>query len=126
MNCCAGHEACRVTVAGVERCFGETPPDEPCLPDLAPCAFSDECCCGLCAFDETGALVCCPEGTGCIEDGDPCTTDVDCCSGNCNESGFCGPDEVPCVELGGECETDEDCCGGYCSPTTHTCAVVPF
>jgi hypothetical protein len=115
-----------MTIAGVERCFGEDAPEDGCIENLQPCAFSDECCCGLCIFDDFGSRVCCPMGITCVPDGDECTTDADCCSGNCNDMGICGPDDDPCVELGGACVTDADCCGGYCSPTSHTCAVVPF
>jgi hypothetical protein len=124
MNCCGGHEFCRPTIAGVYRCFSEEIPDGECLPDLAPCSFSDECCCLLCAPDPTtGALLCCPEGEDCVPDGGVCLSDMDCCSGHCNSDGFCAEDDTPCVELGGTCVTDEDCCSGWCNPETHTCGV---
>ena len=120
-NCCGGHELCLPTLAGVMRCY-TTPPDEGCIENGAPCAFSEECCCGLCTLDAAGAFVCCPGDQTCIPDGGVCIVDMDCCSMNCVD-GICGPPDTSCIPLSGPCETDEDCCSGHCSPDTHTCTV---
>ena len=93
-----------------------------CLADEAACAFSDERCCGLCAADESGNPVCCPDGTTCVADGGTCTADADCCNYLCTD-GVCGPGSV-CVPLGAGCETDADCCSGYCDPTSNACSVI--
>jgi len=116
-NCCSGRRNCRPTLAGVSRCYGTD--EGSCTTDLQPCSFTDECCCGLCAPDAAGALVCCPAGEICIPDGGRCTTDADCCGWSCVD-GVCGG-ESPCVPLSGPCETAEDCCSGDCDPTTHSC-----
>jgi hypothetical protein len=113
-NCCNGKSSgCRPTIAGVSRCFGT--PVGGCFADGAACNFSDECCCGLCADDGAGDMVCCPAGILCVDDGDSCTADEDCCSGYCNMiTGECGADEDPCDELVAPCTLDIECCSGYC------------
>ncbi len=137
---------CQETVFGVERCFsddcvlkdGECDGDEDCcggvctdgvcnaglecLPDLEACAFSDQCCCQICAPDDDGDLVCCPGEETCMPAGDKCMSDADCCSGNCNSDGICGPGENACIPVGGPCTNPEDCCSNYCNTMTGSCS----
>ena len=124
LNCCAGHAACRPTLGGVYRCYNSDNPSD-CLSDGAECAFSEECCCGLCAIEEaTGTLKCCPGGIPCVPTGGQCTTDLDCCYGPCID-GICTEQELPCVPAGGHCTSDEDCCEPLkCNPSTQTCYYV--
>ena len=141
----SGDEFCLPTIYGVLRCFsddcviegGPCEDDEDCcggictdgicgegfecLDDLEPCAFSDQCCCLICAPDEEGGLVCCPGGGECVPEGGSCTSDADCCSGRCNRDGICGPPDTTCVPVGGSCTSDDDCCSDHCDPVTGTC-----
>jgi hypothetical protein len=143
-----GDVFCRDTIFGVKRCFsddcvvedgpcendedccgdecvdGTCAPGDSCLEDLEPCAFSDQCCCLICAPDDNGDLVCCPEGTECIPVDGPCTTDADCCDGNCTRDGVCGEEVTDCVPFGGQCTTDEDCCDDI--PCTDGICRVPI
>jgi hypothetical protein len=85
-----------------------------CLPQGHECAFGDTCCCGVCAPDSTGALVCCPGGNNCVADGGACTISSDCCAGCCN-NGTCTTDTSVCGtctlgQLGESCATNADCC----------------
>ena len=107
-------------MGGVYRCYFSDNPDD-CLPDLAPCSFSDECCCLLCAPDSEGDFVCCPGGVDCVPNGGACVSDADCCDLHCVD-GVCQPPDIDCVPMGGECVVDEDCCAGLiCNPETGRC-----
>ena len=87
-----------------------------CLGQGEACAFGDVCCCGVCAPDVAGALVCCPQVGSCTADGQTCTMDSDCCSGDCGVdlggNMVCSP--TTCVINGGACTADGDCCPGSC------------
>ncbi|NMC69844.1 MAG: hypothetical protein GYA57_07215 [Myxococcales bacterium] len=122
-NCCSGRRNCRPTLAGVSRCYAV--PEGECIADGQACTFNDECCCGLCAADASGARVCCPGGITCVPVDGPCTADVDCCDGYC-VAGSCTSDERPCVPYAGPCTTDADCCSDYCDPATHVCTAILF
>jgi hypothetical protein len=111
-------------MAGVYRCYPTTNPGD-CTLDLQPCSFSDECCCGLCAPDAGGALVCCPGGVDCVPRGGACTADADCCDLHCVD-GFCTERDTDCIPVGGPCLADTDCCEGLvCSTVAGTCAFPP-
>lgn len=89
-----------------------------CLSQGEACAFGDVCCCGVCAPDAAGALVCCPPPP-CLPDGATCTMPSDCCAGTCgvdpaNPAGgmVCNPGT--CTVDGADCTTSADCCSGAC------------
>jgi len=87
-----------------------------CLDDGHDCAFGDVCCCGVCAPDTNGALVCCPGGQSCVPSGGSCTADSDCCQGCCDDStGTCTTSTSICgtctgAMLGELCTDTNACC----------------
>jgi hypothetical protein len=115
-----GKKRCRVTVAGVKRCFGSSDPTA-CIPDAMPCVFSDECCGKRCLPQPDGTRRCSAAGA---PNGGGCTAHSDCQSGNCDAlAKTCKPPVVACVPLGGACTTAADCCSGVCNTMTKTCTI---
>ncbi|MBI5501167.1 MAG: putative metal-binding motif-containing protein [Deltaproteobacteria bacterium] len=108
-NCCGGHDNCRPTIAGVNRCW----PDgwTVCLPEGDICHFGDECCSGVCSLQPDGTYRC---GGACIALGGTCTADADCCTPNICRGGTCQPPDAACSPLGTPCLLSTECCSGFC------------
>jgi hypothetical protein len=123
-ECTSSDECCMETFPNIEcqpdhRGGRDGSTNVCCLSQGESCAFGDVCCCGVCAPDEAGNLVCCPPPpmSSCTPDGDACAEDGDCCSGDCGVDAttgdmVCSP--TTCGPDGGSCTVDGDCCMGLC------------
>ncbi len=91
----------------------------------ASCAYSEECCSGLCALDTTSRQTCRPT-TGCVGLGGSCNFAGACCSLGCfapdGTSGAC-TDTSLCAPLTTSCNQPQDCCSNVCN--NGTCAKPP-
>jgi hypothetical protein len=116
-SCATTDECCKDPYPTIECQEGPNGELLCCMDNGSACAFSDVCCCGVCAPDDSGALVCCPNNQTCVPTGGACTADGDCCEGCCDDAtGTCTTDQAICGEcllgqLGDLCMGgNADCC----------------